>query len=275
MASSSDPRKAGVDYQVIVRSNMLHHLQNQGRVGCVLSVDHCGSPFPNNVNKCAVVEGPGCLQPDTVSKVSTIGLLNENNCPAQMQVCFITSNLRGAGTDSTVSFELTGDRGTTGCITVAAGRAAFERGCRDTFCYTRPWLGHLQQLVVWHDNAGAAAGRGPWHLEAVVVSNTRDLQVRACGRLHSASCCCGRWSHVSQQLCLLLVMVGQQLCFNHCHNMVVKAAVCARFHPLARLLHFLVTVGWHLTRSSRCSLSPAIPRDSSGNSMGDTAPISS
>lgn len=117
--------------------------------------------------------------------MSSHGILNapkQHADRAFTQVCFLTSPLRGAGTDSTVSFELQGDRGTSGPITVAAGKEAFERGSNDMFAYSRPWLGQLQQLVVWHDNAGAAAGRGPWHLEAVVVSCSRDQQVR--GKLH-------------------------------------------------------------------------------------------
>lgn len=96
-----------------------------------------------------------------------------------MQVCFLTSACRGAGTDSTVSFELRGSRGSSGPITVSAGHQAFQRGGSDTFSYKRPHLGQLQQLVVWHDNSGAAAagGRGPWCLDAVVVSCKADKQV--------------------------------------------------------------------------------------------------
>lgn len=49
------------------------------------------------------------------------------------------------------------------------------------FSYARPWLGQLQRLVLWHNNSGAAAGRGPWHLEAVEVSCSKDQQVSAHG----------------------------------------------------------------------------------------------
>jgi hypothetical protein len=45
-----------------------------------------------------------------------------------LQVCFLTSQLRGSGTDSTVHFELHGERGSSGLIKAAAGREAFERG---------------------------------------------------------------------------------------------------------------------------------------------------
>lgn len=96
-----------------------------------------------------------------------------------VQVCFQTSSCRGAGTDSCVSFELCGSKGSSGPINISAGHQAFQRGSSDTFTYRRPYLGELQQLVVWHDNSGAAApdGRGPWCLEAVVVSCKADQQV--------------------------------------------------------------------------------------------------
>jgi hypothetical protein len=95
------------------------------------------------------------------------------------QVTFVTGSARGAGTDSSVGFELRGSRGSSGAIAVAAGREAFQRSGRDTFAYTRPALGQLQQLVVWHDNAGAhvPGGRGPWQLDAVVVRCRADAQV--------------------------------------------------------------------------------------------------
>lgn len=51
-------------------------------------------------------------------------------------------------------------------------------GGSDSFSYSLPWLGQLQRLAVWHDNSGAAGGRGPWHLEAVEVSSSREQQVR-------------------------------------------------------------------------------------------------
>lgn len=96
-----------------------------------------------------------------------------------MQVCFLTSPCRGASTDSCVGFELRGSKGSSGPITVSAGREALQRGGSDTFTYRRPHLGQLQQLVVWHDNSGASitGGRGPWCLEAVVVSCKAGQQV--------------------------------------------------------------------------------------------------
>jgi hypothetical protein len=93
-----------------------------------------------------------------------------------MQVCFLTGSSRGAGTDSSVAFELRGSRGSSGPISISAEHEAFQPGGSDTFTYTRPRLGQLQALTVWHDNSGASVpgGRAPWQLEAVVVTCRGD-----------------------------------------------------------------------------------------------------
>lgn len=120
------------------------------------------------------------------------GACCRNHClrlPVPRQLTFLTSPIRGAGTDSAVAFELHGERGSSGRTAVAAGSAAFARGGSDAFCYARPWLGALRQLRVSIDDSAAAPGRDPWHLEAVVVSCARDQQVVTfpCGRWLSGS----------------------------------------------------------------------------------------
>jgi hypothetical protein len=51
------------------------------------------------------------------------------------QVDFYTSNLRGAGTDATVFFQLVGDGGESEVQRVVAPKEAFERGGVDSFMY--------------------------------------------------------------------------------------------------------------------------------------------
>eukprot|EP00775_Hariotina_reticulata_P013433 gene13433-13561_t len=135
----------------------------------------------------------GEASPDGLSEI-TITASNDDprKSMCEYQVCFITSSLRGAGTNSSVSFDLKGDRGGFGPVAVAAGREAFERGGSDAFSYNRPYLGSLQQLNVWHNNDGAATGQGPWHLEAVVVTCSRDQQV--------VTFPCGQWLSAETQL---------------------------------------------------------------------------
>lgn len=56
--------------------------------------------------------------------------------PACMsQVDFFTSTLRGAGTDATVYFQLTGEKGDGEVTRIVAPKEAFERGTMDTFTY--------------------------------------------------------------------------------------------------------------------------------------------
>ncbi|WIA17082.1 hypothetical protein OEZ85_013981 [Tetradesmus obliquus] len=135
----------------------------------------------------------GAASGDGLSEVTlAASSVDPRRALVEYQLCFLTSQLRGSGTDSTVHFELHGDRGSSGPTKVAAGREAFERGGSDSFSYSLPWLGQLQRLAVWHDNSGAAGGRGPWHLEAVEVSSSREQQV--------VTFPCGRWLSVESQL---------------------------------------------------------------------------
>ncbi|KXZ51726.1 hypothetical protein GPECTOR_11g173 [Gonium pectorale] len=72
----------------------------------------------------------------------------------QYRMEFHTGNLRGAGTDATVSFVLTGDRCDSGLVRIDAPLEAFERGSIDAFSFRLRRLGKLRRLVVTHDNTG-------------------------------------------------------------------------------------------------------------------------
>ncbi|KAG2432966.1 hypothetical protein HXX76_008694 [Chlamydomonas incerta] len=82
---------------------------------------------------------------------------------------FHTSSLRGAGTDATVSFNLTGERGESGPVRVDAPLEAFERGCIDAFTFRLRRLGKLRRMLLSHDNTGKNPA---WHLLKVVVTST-------------------------------------------------------------------------------------------------------
>lgn len=79
--------------------------------------------------------------------------------------------MRGAGTDANVTFELIGDKASSGAQRVNAGVEAFDRGNADEFHYTLKHLGTLQKLVVQHDNAG---GNAAWFLSRVEVVCSKD-----------------------------------------------------------------------------------------------------
>lgn len=73
---------------------------------------------------------------------------------ASPQLEFHTSSLRGAGTDATVSFNMTGERGESGPVRVDAPLEAFERGCIDAFTFRLRRLGKLRRMLLSHDNTG-------------------------------------------------------------------------------------------------------------------------
>ncbi|GIL93966.1 hypothetical protein Vretimale_245 [Volvox reticuliferus] len=82
---------------------------------------------------------------------------------------FHTGDVRGAGTDATVSFVLTGERGDSGPVKIDAPLEAFERGCIDAFTFRMRRLGRLRRLVLSHDNTGKNPA---WFLLKVVVTSS-------------------------------------------------------------------------------------------------------
>ncbi|GLC54185.1 hypothetical protein PLESTB_000832700 [Pleodorina starrii] len=88
---------------------------------------------------------------------------------ADYRLEFHTGDVRGAGTDATVGFTLTGERGESGPTRVDAPLEAFERGGIDAFSFRMRRLGRLRRMVVWHDNTGKNPA---WFLLKVVVSSS-------------------------------------------------------------------------------------------------------
>ncbi|XP_068213289.1 polycystin-1-like [Palaemon carinicauda] len=90
------------------------------------------------------------------------------------EILVFTGNLKGAQTDSTVQFVLTGERGETEVRTFGDDkRKIFRKAGVDVFVMAIPRpLGHLEYIRVWHDNSG----KGPnasWYLNYMVF---RDVQ---------------------------------------------------------------------------------------------------
>ncbi|CAD7701203.1 unnamed protein product, partial [Ostreobium quekettii] len=107
------------------------------------------------------------------------GMLGMRDCPARLQaegrdpcdyqVEVKTSNLRGAGTDSSVSITLHGASRATGPHPLETrSKNTFERGSLDRFTLDAlPHLGDLTKITIGHDGKGFGAG---WHLEGVKVA---------------------------------------------------------------------------------------------------------
>ncbi|KXZ56858.1 hypothetical protein GPECTOR_1g774 [Gonium pectorale] len=97
------------------------------------------------------------------------------------EIVTVTSDIKGAGTDSNVFLVLYGDKNTSGEVKLENGPDNFSRGRTDTFLVDLLPLGNVHQLRIGHD----AKGKNPrWHLDRVIVrdktANTGPL-VFPCG----------------------------------------------------------------------------------------------
>ncbi|KAG2501257.1 hypothetical protein HYH03_001064 [Edaphochlamys debaryana] len=77
----------------------------------------------------------------------------------------VTSDIKGAGTESKVYLEMRGSKGKIGPVHLD-NPIAFERGATDTFIVDGPAIGELLSLVVTCDGSGM---RPLWHLDCITV----------------------------------------------------------------------------------------------------------
>eukprot|EP00798_Chlamydomonas_sp_ICE-L_P013676 gene13676-19564_t len=96
----------------------------------------------------------------------------------------VTSELRGAGTDSDVSVALHGDLGDTPSTILPSRPEHFERGTTDVFRLQLPDVGKIRTMSIGHNNMGP----GPeWHLEmAEVLDEEAQLVLLKSDRMQSA-----------------------------------------------------------------------------------------
>ncbi|GFR41097.1 hypothetical protein Agub_g1741 [Astrephomene gubernaculifera] len=84
------------------------------------------------------------------------------------EITTVTSDIKGAGTDSNVFLVVYGNKNTSGEVKLENGPDNFSRGRTDTFLVDLLPLGDVHQLRIGHD----AKGNNPrWHLDRVVVKN--------------------------------------------------------------------------------------------------------
>jgi hypothetical protein len=78
-----------------------------------------------------------------------------------------TGDDRDAGTNALIHAEVTGSERSTGRILLPDEEEFFERGLTDTFEYTWPQLGDIQEVVIGHDGTGEYPD---WLLEEVCIT---------------------------------------------------------------------------------------------------------
>jgi hypothetical protein len=87
------------------------------------------------------------------------------------QVEVVTSDCRGAGTDSNITCVVYGEKGDTGVRKLDSSSNDFERGSTGTFFLMSPDLGPIQSLRINSDDGGLGSA---WHLAHIVVTDSKS-----------------------------------------------------------------------------------------------------
>nr|XP_009664467.1 PREDICTED: lipoxygenase homology domain-containing protein 1 [Struthio camelus australis] len=98
-----------------------------------------------------------------------------------------TSDIKNAGTDATIFFQVYGDKGKSDEIKLDNNSDNFETGQTDKFMIELPDLGTFYKLRIWHEKRNPFAG---WHLNKVTLLKTLTKE--------KYSFNCGRWLDINE-----------------------------------------------------------------------------
>ncbi|XP_011477254.1 lipoxygenase homology domain-containing protein 1-like [Oryzias latipes] len=125
---------------------------------------HCDAQIPLTAKK------DNFLTFECYKSVESFASKVRNLVPVKYEVIVITSDVKGAGTDSNVSITIYGVNGDSGKRELRKKfRNLFERGHTDAFVLEMLELGDLLRVKVEHDGSSPNGG---WLLECVEVTNT-------------------------------------------------------------------------------------------------------
>ncbi|KFQ27750.1 Lipoxygenase homology domain-containing protein 1, partial [Merops nubicus] len=98
-----------------------------------------------------------------------------------------TSDIKNAGTDATIFFQVYGDKGKSDEMKLDNNSDNFETGQTDKFMIELPDLGTFYKLRIWHEKRNPFAG---WHLNKVTLLKTLTKE--------KYSFNCGRWLDINE-----------------------------------------------------------------------------
>ncbi|KFQ09587.1 Lipoxygenase homology domain-containing protein 1, partial [Leptosomus discolor] len=98
-----------------------------------------------------------------------------------------TSDIKNAGTDATIFFQIYGDKGKSDEMKLDNNSDNFETGQTDKFMIELPDLGTFYKLRIWHEKRNPFAG---WHLSKVTLLKTLTKE--------KYSFNCGRWLDINE-----------------------------------------------------------------------------
>ncbi|NWV97363.1 LOXH1 protein, partial [Machaerirhynchus nigripectus] len=99
-----------------------------------------------------------------------------------------TSDIKNAGTDATIFFQIYGDKGKSDEVKLDNNSDNFETGQTDKFMIELPDLGTFYKLRIWHEKRNPFAG---WHLNKVTLLKTLTKE--------KYSFNCGRWLDINEE----------------------------------------------------------------------------
>ncbi|KFP75955.1 Lipoxygenase homology domain-containing protein 1, partial [Acanthisitta chloris] len=99
-----------------------------------------------------------------------------------------TSDIKNAGTDATIFFQIYGDKGKSDEMKLDNNSDNFETGQTDKFMIELPELGTFYKLRIWHEKRSPFAG---WHLNKVTLLKTLTKE--------KYSFNCGRWLDINEE----------------------------------------------------------------------------
>ncbi|XP_071282023.1 lipoxygenase homology domain-containing protein 1-like [Agelaius tricolor] len=99
-----------------------------------------------------------------------------------------TSDIKNAGTDATIFFQIYGDKGKSDEMKLDNNSDNFETGQTDKFMIELPDLGNFYKLRIWHEKRNPFAG---WHLNKVTLLKTLTKE--------KYSFNCGRWLDINEE----------------------------------------------------------------------------
>uniref|UniRef100_A0A8B9N717 Lipoxygenase homology domains 1 n=1 Tax=Accipiter nisus TaxID=211598 RepID=A0A8B9N717_9AVES len=129
-------------------------------------------------------EGDGLIERELYEMVS---LRQKRLKKSPWSLWIWTSDIKNAGTDATIFFQIYGDKGKSDEMKLDNNSDNFETGQTDKFMIELPDLGTFYKLRIWHEKRNPFAG---WHLNKVTLLKTLTKE--------KYSFNCGRWLDINE-----------------------------------------------------------------------------
>uniref|UniRef100_A0A8C4UPX1 Lipoxygenase homology domains 1 n=1 Tax=Falco tinnunculus TaxID=100819 RepID=A0A8C4UPX1_FALTI len=146
--------------------------------------DNCGVSSGWFCEKVRLNEGDGLIERELYKMLS---LRQRRLKKSPWSLWIWTSDIKNAGTDATIYFQIYGDKGKSDEMKLDNNSDNFEAGQTDKFMIELPDLGIFYKLRIWHEKRNPFSG---WHLNKVTLLKTLTKE--------KYSFNCGRWLDINE-----------------------------------------------------------------------------